>query len=73
MNDFALVPRSDLLNFKRHTVTNGTDLRKSPPHMNDIHHGPVVIVLKTLGRVAENKVGGRTTFVIFSLKLSCIS
>ena len=65
MNDFALVPRSDLLNFKRHTVTNGTDLRKSPPHMNDIHHGPVVIVLKTLGRVAENKVGGRTTFSYF--------
>ena len=31
MNDFALAPRTDLLNFKCHTVTNGTDLRKSPP------------------------------------------
>ena len=30
MNDFALAPRTDLLNFKCHTVTNGTDLRKSP-------------------------------------------
>ena len=30
MNDFALAPRRDLLNFKCHTVTNGTDLRKSP-------------------------------------------
>ena len=32
MNDFALAPRTDLLNFKCHTVTNGTDLRKSPLH-----------------------------------------
>ena len=30
MNDFALAPRTDLLNFKCHTVTNGTGLRKSP-------------------------------------------
>jgi len=30
MNDFAPAPRTDLLNFKCHTVTNGTDLRKSP-------------------------------------------
>ena len=30
LNDFALAPRTDLLNFKCHTVTNGTDLRKSP-------------------------------------------
>ena len=30
MNAFALAPRTDLLNFKCHTVTNGTDLRKSP-------------------------------------------
>ena len=30
MNDFAPAPRTDLLNFKYHTVTNGTDLRKSP-------------------------------------------
>ena len=30
MNDFALAPRTDLLNFKCHTVTNGTDPRKSP-------------------------------------------
>ena len=30
MNDFALAPRTDLLNFECHTVTNGTDLRKSP-------------------------------------------
>ena len=30
MNDFALAPRTNLLNFKCHTVTNGTDLRKSP-------------------------------------------
>ena len=30
MNDFALVPRTNFLNFKCHTVTNGTDLRKSP-------------------------------------------
>ena len=30
MNDFALAPRTDLLNLKCHTVTNGTDLRKSP-------------------------------------------
>ena len=28
--DFALAPRTDLLNFECHTVTNGTDLRKSP-------------------------------------------
>jgi len=34
MNDFALAPRTDLLNFECHTVTNGTDLRKSPPYMN---------------------------------------
>ena len=34
MNDFALAPRTDLLNFKCHTVTNGTDLRKSPPLCN---------------------------------------
>ena len=31
INDFALATRTDLLNFKCHTVTNGTDLRKSPP------------------------------------------
>ena len=30
MNDFALAPRTDLLNLRCHTVTNGTDLRKSP-------------------------------------------
>ena len=30
LNDFALAPRTDLLNFECHTVTNGTDLRKSP-------------------------------------------
>ena len=30
MNDFALAPRTSLFNFKCHTVTNGTDLRKSP-------------------------------------------
>ena len=33
INDFALAPRTDLLNFKCHTVTNGTDLRKSPQMM----------------------------------------
>ena len=33
MNDFALAPRTDLLNFKCHTVTNVTDLRKSPPQL----------------------------------------
>ena len=35
MNDFAPAPRTDLLNFKCHTVTNGTDLRKSPLYMED--------------------------------------
>ena len=30
MNDFALAPRTDLLNLRCHTVTNGTDLKKSP-------------------------------------------
>ena len=34
MNDFALAPRTDLLNFKCHTVTNGTDLRKSPLYVS---------------------------------------
>ena len=33
MNDFALVPRTNFLNFKCHTVTNGTDLRKSPQQL----------------------------------------
>ena len=36
MNDFALAPRTDILNFKCHTVTNGTDLRKSPPKRYNI-------------------------------------
>ena len=35
MNDFALAPRTDILNFKCHTVTNGTDLRKSPHQTDD--------------------------------------
>ena len=39
MNDFALAPRTDLLNFKCHTVTNGTDLRKSPLELNHIEEG----------------------------------
>ena len=38
MNDFALAPRTDLLNFKCHTVTNGTDLRKSPLLIMDATH-----------------------------------
>ena len=35
LNDFALAPRTDLLNLRCHTVTNGTDLRKSPLHSID--------------------------------------
>ena len=30
INDFTLTPRIDILIFQCHTVTNGTDLRKSP-------------------------------------------
>ena len=30
INDFTLTTRIDILIFQRHTVTNGTDLRKSP-------------------------------------------
>ena len=33
INDFALAPRTDLLNFKCHTVKNGTELRKSPSNI----------------------------------------
>ena len=46
MNDFALAPRTDLLNFKCHTVTNGTDLGKSPPQ----HFVTYVIFLPCLRR-----------------------
>ena len=38
MNDFAPAPRTDLLNFKCHTVTNGTDLRKSPQNQGKGDH-----------------------------------
>ena len=31
INDFAPAPRTNILIFQRHTVTHGTDLRKSPP------------------------------------------
>ena len=51
MNDFALAPRTDLLNFKCHTVTNGTDLRKSPLNspIDSMSSGVVLNVGHTLG------------------------
>ena len=45
MNDFALAPRTDLLNFKCHTVTNGTDLRKSPLCHAQARHDNLVIMI----------------------------
>ena len=38
MDDFAIAPRTDLLNFKCHTVTNGRDLRKSLLILFQIRH-----------------------------------
>ena len=43
MNDFALAPRTNLLNFKYHTVTNGTDLRKSPKVFDRVRYRVVKI------------------------------
>ena len=41
MNYFALVPTTDLLNFKCHTVTNGSDLRKCPLKIKtNVHLSP---------------------------------
>ena len=51
MNDFALAPRTDLLNFKCHTVTNGTDLRKSP-HL---------IVFRLENKSQRSKSGAKTS------------
>ena len=32
IDDFSPAPRTNILIFKCHTVTHGTDLRKSPPY-----------------------------------------
>ena len=37
INEFALDVRIDILIFQCHTVTNGTDLRRSPHHMVGLH------------------------------------
>ena len=50
INDFTLTTRIDILIFQCHTVTNGTDLRKSP-QLCVVHFKPTMLTKLSYGLI----------------------